>query len=303
MLSAHDCYQKWLTSPDIKKLPILEAIEDSSRDFFFRIEVALDHVLSRPHVWQDLVARVGTSLKEAGMFFPLRWWLLRFYWKQLLSFQEGVCLIEIENNIRSVMNRFPTMKRLKRKNGIKRARQNLQKIKDFIVGDKILDLGGGNGILGELIVKEMKKEVILVDVVDTNLSDLPLYRYEQGEDVPLDDVSVDSTILYVVLHHAMDPDHLVKEACRVTRHRVIVVEGYHENDADTVAFNGVLDWIYNRCLQNADIDVPLNYRPIERWKSSFAREGFTLIDHHDLGIDEVLVPEHHVRLVFERERS
>ena len=50
----------------------------------------------------------------------------------------------------------------------------------------------------------------------------------KGDKIPLQDKEVDTTILYTVLHHADDPEYLLAEATRVTKKRLIIMEGYVE---------------------------------------------------------------------------
>ncbi len=54
--------------------------------------------------------------------------------------------------------------------------------------------------------------------------------YHPDDQIPLANHAVDTTILYTVLHHASDPLQLLKEATRITKTRLVIVEGYIEEE-------------------------------------------------------------------------
>ena len=145
----------------------------------------------------------------------------------------------------------------------------------------------------------MNKEVSLVDVVDYNYSSLPLHLYTQNGDIPFDDNSVNTTIMYVILHHADDPEHVIREAARVTRRRMIILEGYAETD-EIRRRNSFIDWFFNRVIRDTDINVPLNYRTQSQWDAIFKKYGFHITEMVDMGIDEPVAPEHHILYIVDR---
>ena len=139
----------------------------------------------------------------------------------------------------------------------------------------------------------------MVDVVDYNYTDLPLILYNPEEKVPLADEEVDTTILYTVLHHASDPEHLLEEAARVTRKRLVIKEAYIEEDGIRIT-NSFVDWFYNRVIGDEDINVPLNFLKIEGWEKLLKLSGFDVIETKYVGIDEPAVPEHQVFIIAEK---
>jgi ubiquinone/menaquinone biosynthesis C-methylase UbiE len=162
----------------------------------------------------------------------------------------------------------------------------------------LLDLGAGNGLIGQVIHDQTGMAVKLADIVDYCVAKLPLILFNQGERLPLDEKCVDTTLLYLVLHHAEDPDQLLSEAVRVTRQRIVIMEGYVE-DNQTYMSNALLDWFLNRIVQGADINMPLHYRTIDRWRMTFRSLGLKVVAAHHVGIDEPLAPEEHVLFVLD----
>ena len=94
-------------------------------------------------------------------------------------------------------------------------------------GAKVLDIGAGNGLIAEIIAEEKVADVVLIDVMDWNLSRFPLKLYD-GTHVPFQDKEFDVALLCDVIHHAEDEKTLVEEAMRVAR-QVVVVEEAHEH--------------------------------------------------------------------------
>ena len=183
-----------------------------------------------------------------------------------------------------------------------RAKRSFNLVEKYIIGEKILDLGAGDGLLALEIKKQLKKKVVLVDIIDYNFTDLPLILYNPEEKLPLPDTEVDTTILYTVLHHASDQEHLLKEATRITKKRLVIIEGYIEDD-DIRITNSFFDWFYNRVLGDEDINVPLNFLRVNGWEKILKSHGFELTETIYLGINEPVVPEHQILLIFDSKEN
>ena len=88
-------------------------------------------------------------------------------------------------------------------------------------GESLLDVGCGGGALGGALVDVKGLEV---RGLETNVREgcpIPVDAYD-GETIPQGDNSVDNVLLADVLHHEESPAHLLREAARVARNRVIV---------------------------------------------------------------------------------
>jgi ubiquinone/menaquinone biosynthesis C-methylase UbiE len=106
-------------------------------------------------------------------------------------------------------------------------------------GDRVLDIGCGEGwVLAEL---SGEHEVMGVDIVDLRRKELPAFGFElyDGSKVPCDDGSFDVVLLTFVLHHVPNDRKpaLVREARRVTRRNVVVLEDTPRNAIDRLACN------------------------------------------------------------------
>ena len=205
-------------------------------------------------------------------------------------------LIEVEETLRRFIRKRVDNEKDRKALAFKRAKRSFELVEDYLVGEKILDLGAGDGLLALEIREQLKKEVVLVDIVDYNYTDLPLILYDPEEKIPLADEEVDTTILYTVLHHASDPKHLLKEATRITKKRLVIVEGYVEQE-DIRMTNSFFDWFYNRVIGDEDINVPLNFLRVKGWEKLLKSHGFDMIETIYLGINEPVVPEHQILII------
>jgi len=249
------------------------------------------------HYWNKIRSLFLSAMKNAKLNFFKRhiFWL---YVNRTITkgLKKGIPLIKVEETLRKFLRKHADNEKDRKANAFKGAKRSFEKVKDYIVGEKILDLGAGNGLLALEINKQLDKEVVLVDVVDYNYSDLPLILYNPEDKIPLADEEVDTTILYTVLHHASDPEHLLEEVTRVTKKRLIIMEGYIEED-DIRMTNSFFDWFYNRVIGDEDINVPLNFLKVKGWGKILKSYGFDMIETIYVGICEPLVPEHQILII------
>jgi len=213
--------------------------------------------------------------------------------------KKGEPLIKIEESLRNFIRKHVDREKEIKSQEFKFTKMRFENIKDYIVGDKILDLGAGNGLLALEIKKQLEKEVLLVDVVDYNYTDLPIIIYNPKDALPIANEEVDTTILYCVLHHASNPEYLLQEATRVTKRRLIIKESYIEEE-NIMITNSFVDWFYNRVVGDEDINVPLNFLKIKAWKRLLKSYGYSVTETKYVGIDEPAVPEHHVFIIAEK---
>ena len=213
--------------------------------------------------------------------------------------KKGIPLLEVEEGLRKFIRRFVDPEKDRRSLAIETAKRNFELIKDFIKGDKILDLGGGDGLLALEIKERLEKEVILVDIIDYNFTSLPLILYDPEGEIPLDENKADTTILFTVLHHSSDPKHLLEEATRITKNRLIIIEAYADEEDITIC-NSFVDWFYNRVIGDEDINVPLNFLKIKEWEQLLKSHGFIINKTENLGFSEPLIPEHHVLIIADK---
>jgi ubiquinone/menaquinone biosynthesis C-methylase UbiE len=97
--------------------------------------------------------------------------------------------------------------------------------------EKIIDIGPGNGAISRYLFNKRQIDTILVDVADKReeyAEDLKFLIYN-GKKLPFKNDSFDTSLLVTVLHHIYNPEEVLKEAIRVTRNKVVIVEDVYNN--------------------------------------------------------------------------
>ena len=249
------------------------------------------------HYWNEIRSLFLSAMKNADLNFFKRH-IFWFYVNRTITkgLKKGIPLIEVEETLRAFLRKRVEEGEEKKELAFKRAKRSFKLVEEYIVGEKVLDLGAGDGLLALEIKEQLEREVLLVDIVDYNYTELPLTLYDPEEKVPLADGEVDTTILYTVLHHASDPEHLLKEAARITKERLVIIEAYAEEE-DIRMTNSFFDWFYNRVIGDEDITVPLNFLKVKGWEKLLKSHGFDIIETNYLGINEPIVPEHQILII------
>lgn len=101
---------------------------------------------------------------------------------------------------------------------------------DDLTGLHVLDLGAGEGFVGEALARR-GAVVTLADVADFHRAPLPFVRIAEGQALPFDADAFDAVLVVFVLHHSPTPEALMAEALRVGR-RVIVLESVFETERE-----------------------------------------------------------------------
>lgn len=157
-------------------------------------------------------------------------------------------------------------------------------------GEHVLDLGAGTGWVGKRLVERKGCTVHLVDVLDCNETDLPLTKYD-GKSIPFPDKSCDAVSLVFVLHHAVNQEEILREAARVARRRIIIVEDTPKNlverciDQACDSFMSLEHGFYN----------PATYRSVPQWHRIFAGLNLPLVYEHTI---KPFFPFYYTKAVF-----
>lgn len=172
-----------------------------------------------------------------------------------------------------------------------RARQKLRAIEPFFPeGDpegghlRVLDLGAGEGYVGEAVARALGADVQLADVLDLNRTRLPHVRYD-GHTLPFDDAAFDVTLLYFVLHHAERSERVLEEALRVTRRRVIVAESVYEGAWDRRLLTFLDRWA-NRFRSGGTMrfqEEHLQFKTASEWRRIFQETGADVVEEKRRG--------------------
>ena len=108
--------------------------------------------------------------------------------------------------------------------------------------------------------------------------DRPLYaiEYYDGQEIPYSKDAFDVVLLIDVVHHEVDPHHLIDECARVAR-RVLIIKDHAKEGFLAQQRISLMDW-----ASNAPYGIPCLYRynTVEEWKLWHERHG--LLIHHEL---------------------
>lgn len=172
--------------------------------------------------------------------------------------------------------------------------RRLSDIGDFIgEGDRVLDVGCGNGKFGVAIAEKYKAEVRGVDVVDYADANIAIDFYD-GHRLPFEDDSFDVVVMAFMLHHVKHQDEIFKEALRCSRRGLIIYEDTYFTPWQWL-FTVWNDFYSNMAvglvkmakgLEGKGIlgmPLPFTFRSVKGWHSYFAQYNVTLkatILHH-----------------------
>lgn len=97
-------------------------------------------------------------------------------------------------------------------------------IGDYLgVGERAIDIGAGDCFLSHYLQQKCGVDITPVDVSDYSQTALKPVIYD-GDSLPFSDGCFDSALVLFVLHYVQDPFALLKEAQRVSRKRIIILQ-------------------------------------------------------------------------------
>lgn len=100
---------------------------------------------------------------------------------------------------------------------------------EFIVQEeRILDIGAGGGWISNELRQRKNIKATLLDVINFNQTDLKLIIYD-GKSMPFPADNFDTSFLICVLHHCQKPLEVLKEAARVTKNKIVIIEDVHSS--------------------------------------------------------------------------
>ena len=111
-------------------------------------------------------------------------------------------------------------------------------------GDRVLDVGCGNGTLGRALMEASPKVVVEgLERFARGGEPIVVHRYEGGR-MPFPDGAYDAVIVADVLHHEEDPDALLRECARVSR-RLVIVKDHQVKGLLAQQRVSFMDWAAN----------------------------------------------------------
>jgi SAM-dependent methyltransferase len=109
----------------------------------------------------------------------------------------------------------------------RRSRQLLEQVGEWIPGaGPVLDIGSGTGHFPALLERERGLEVVTADVSDMHVTGPPPVLIEDGV-LPFADGTFPAALLFFMLAYPQDPGAVLREAARVTRGPVILVQSVY----------------------------------------------------------------------------
>lgn len=166
-------------------------------------------------------------------------------------------------------------------------------------GSSVVDVGAGDGSLAHLISEKLACKCVALEVKSSQdeSGDYEVTPFN-GRDIPLADSSVDVSLSVSVVHHAEDPDRLLREIQRVTTKQFLLVEDHYESWLDRFMTRAI-----HLYLEKA-AKMPFNrkgHSNIEGWKQRLHQVGFRVVEVRPLELTFFLfLPSRSVLLVCER---
>jgi len=139
-------------------------------------------------------------------------------------------------------------------------------------GDRVLDVGCGNGTLGRALLDAPGAPEGLVveglERVKRGGEPIAVHAYEGGR-IPFDDGAYSVVIVADVLHHEQDPEALLAECARVAS-RAVIVKDHQVAGPLAQQRISLIDW-----AANAPYGVPClyKYNTPNQWRDVFKRLG------------------------------
>jgi SAM-dependent methyltransferase len=144
-------------------------------------------------------------------------------------------------------------------------------------GMSVLDVGCGEGYVGEELRARGVGQVWGVDIVDLRRNKAGPFRLYDGQTLPFADDQFDLVTLNFVLHHVPDDLKiaLVREALRVTRAKLFVLE-----DTPTTAFDRFVSQRHGDAYRRKiDSDAAFGFLTPAEWRWLFRGMGLEAESH------------------------
>ena len=131
-------------------------------------------------------------------------------------------------------------------------------------GDKILDIGCGNGIIAKLLKDNFEISITGCDVKNYLIYDLPFIKVGYG-DLSLIRKKFDIAMLNDVLHHMPKDEQkkLILESLNIAKKLLIF-------EAEPTLNGKIADLILNK-YHYGNMNVPLSFRSIKDWQKLFKK--------------------------------
>jgi len=134
---------------------------------------------------------------------------------------------------------------------------------------RVLDVGCGDGLIASALKsKRPDLSVQGIDVFARSHIHIEVQVFD-GSRIPFDDHNFDVVLFSDVLHHTDDPTVLLREACRVTRHSVLIKDHNRTGLGAGIRLR-IMDWVGNARF---GVALPYNYWTEEQWHAAWREIG------------------------------
>ena len=145
---------------------------------------------------------------------------------------------------------------------------------DFLKkSNSLIDIGTGWGSIPYFLSTKIDMQIYMVDLKDKRKFGKNLvFLLCSGEKMPFKDSTIDGVLLCCVLHHSSHSLAVLKEAVRISKERVIVIEDTYENALDRYQLL-FADSLINRSFRNH----PHANKTVEEWLFLFKELKLTVL--------------------------
>src|SRR5919109_1660963 len=161
------------------------------------------------------------------------------------------------------------------------AESKAEVIAPVLVGQRLLDLGAGEGYVTAALQRRANIWACAVDIGPYHRMPVPYLIYG-GTRLPFDDATFDNTLISLALHHCADPEAVLDEALRVTASRLIILESAYRNRCERFCLERLDGWL-NRYRHGGDMQSALAFKRADEWQRIFAARALETIDRRRLG--------------------
>jgi SAM-dependent methyltransferase len=154
-------------------------------------------------------------------------------------------------------------------------------IAPFLVGERVLDLGAGEGYVTAALQRHTDIWVCAVDIGPYRRLPVPYLIYD-GARLPFDDATFDTILISLALHHCADPEGVLDEALRVTGARLIILESVYRNRWERFCLERMDGWL-NRYRHGGEMHPALAFKRADEWQRIFAARSLETVDRRWLG--------------------
>ena len=160
----------------------------------------------------------------------------------------------------------------KKYNILPRARLKFNRLLPYLnKPESILDIGTGNGGLAFLL-QEAGFKITASDKIDKTYFNEIAPTIAPGERLPFPDNSFDCVMMITMLHHTDDPELVLKEAVRVAKTRIIIMEDIYRTLLQqylTYALDSIVNWEF--------AGHPHSNKSKDQWKALYEKYGLKIV--------------------------